>query len=359
MHARLAVMLAALALLPIGAAWGNLGAPQIANPHGGPDAGVPIALPQEGPHWIPAATQPVATLQPFVEEYWHNTEGPRTHDIVVPVSPSGQWDRIVLVYRQHPSTDPAQMDPWDRLCSASVAGVEVLRCTTPRSDMTLTKDLTEYRALFPQGATVPITADTGSYDQPEFGYAGGQYVDVTLQFYANEPTGLAQLPAAASVVPMMDHQIVCAVGDAHHATIDFPASPPTLAMVEITLSGHGDDEFWWMNQNFGSDGVTYELPVFKVYVDGTEIAQAYAMPYTYAFAGFYGGDNLEHPLMYWTAQQVLNDAGVYPGIGQIPPYRAVLLPSALPLLTGPGHDVVLEGTGGLCYWPASVSFLLR
>jgi hypothetical protein len=290
----------------------------------------------------------------FQDEQWSYSEGARTHLITVPASPTGAWDRILLSYREYPDAeDPGNQDPYDRLCSAAIAGVEVLRCTTPRTDFTLTKDVTEFASLLPQGQQAAITANTGTY------LGSGQWVTVQLLFYANEPTKLAVPSPANAVVPAWYYNYICPNGHAHSATVTFPADAPAAATLEITLSGHGNDEWWYQNAR---------EPVFHVLVDGHEVGQAMPLPYTYAFIGFAGADYSWHPYMWWTVQQVTNDAGVYTGVGEIPPYRVTILPTDLPLLTGT-RTVTLLGENGCLpplilqnggpYWPSSVSFLLH
>lgn len=302
----------------------------------------PVGVAQNGDADIPAVTAPVVVTA-FQDEHWGFTEGGRTRLITVPVSPTGAWDRIVMVYREYPSQNAATQDPWDRLCSAGIAGVEVLRCTTPRTDFTLRKDVTEFASLLPQGQQVGIIANTGTY-------AGdGQWVTVKLEFYAAEPTKLAVKAPAASVVPAWYYRGLCAFGSGLAQTVEFPADAPADATAEILLSGHGTDEFWWE---------TTVQPVFRLLVDGQEIGQVYPAPYLYAFIGFYGGDYTLHPYMWWTAQQGLDIAGVHTGVGEIPPYRVSILPTDLPLLTG-ARTVQLVGENGSCYWPSSVHFLMN
>lgn len=329
-----AVLLAALALAPFGSALVPV------QPHA-----VPVGLPQEGPD-VPTATGPDVVVVAFQDEYWHNTEGPRTHAITVPVPPTGTWDRVVLNYRQYPSHDPAQQDPWDRLCSAAIAGVEVLRCTTPRTDFTLRKDVTEFAKLLPPGQAVGVTANTGSYDQPQF-YVGGQWVTLWLEFYHNEPTKSA-VPPPADVVPGFYFRFMCANRSPAAAAVTFPATAPTAAIAEVTLSGHGAEEFF----------STFQPRVFRLFVDGHEVGQVVPLRYEYANQGYYGGGYTIHPDQWWLTHQYLDLLGIHTGVGEIPPYRVVVAPTDLGLLTGP-RTVELVGENGTCVWWGSVSFLLR
>jgi hypothetical protein len=97
-----------------------------------------------------------------------------------------------------------------------------------------------------------------------------------------------------------------------------------------------------------------------------------AMHYIYALAGF-GNENANtacvgpgtsstgdtlHPIMWWTAQQAADRAGIHGGVGEIPQYRIVV--------TDPGHLALLSGArtvrilqeNGLSVWYSSLSFLL-
>jgi len=329
----LALLLATVALVPAASA--------LVPPLDHLPSQVPVGVPQEGPD-VPTVMVPVVVTA-FQDEHWAFTEGGRTHLIQVPASPTGAWDRIILSYREYPSTNPDTQDPWDRLCSAAIAGVEVLRCTTPRTDFTLRKDVTEFATLMPPGATVGVTANTGTY-------AGdGQWVTLKLEFYANEPTKYAVSQPASHVVPAWYYRGICAGGNPVTTTVTFPAQAPDAATIEVTLSGHGTDEFWWQS---------LEQPVYHVLVDGQEVGQVFVAPYVYAFIGFYGGDYSWHPLMWWTVQQVADLAGVHTGVGEIPPYRITMSPLDLGLLTGT-RSVTLVGENGSCYWPSSVTFLLN
>jgi hypothetical protein len=147
--------------------------------------------------------------------------------------------------------------------------------------------------------------------------------------------------------------------------VAFAASPPAAADVELTLSGHGPEEFWYQ----GAD----HLPrSFDVVVDGTAVATATTLPYTYAQLGFGNanantacsgpgnsvvGDTL-HPVMWWAAQRALHLAGVHLGVGEIPPYRASIDAALLPLLAGTRTVEVVQH-GGAATWVTSLTVLLN
>ena len=255
-----------------------------------------------------------------------------------------QWDRVILELTDLPSGD----EPWDRVFSVAAGSVELLRGTTPRADMTVRKDVTEYLPLLGRGGVVPFTVHVGTY-------VGSHRVSLRLEYYAGErrittpATAVIGALAIAGIEP--EHEDV----RRHHAVakVRFPAKAPTSATVELTTSGHlQGGEFWYL-----PDRGSTTPPVLHVLVDGTEVATAYAAPYVYALAGVEGQNDTAHPLVWWTGQQALDTAGVHTGVGEIPPYRAEVPAASLALLKGARKvEVKVDGKG---LWITSVSFLFR
>jgi hypothetical protein len=246
--------------------------------------------------------------------------------------PAVAWNRVVLVWTQHPVDDP-----WDRTFSASIGGVEVLRGTTPRTAFTIQKDVTEYASLLPPGGSALVEGYADSW------VGAGQRVTLTLQFY-DDPSAALVAPPAAHVFGVQRMAGMGIGGSGPAVPIDFGAAAPASATVEFTASGHGDQEDWFLYPE--------SPPTFTLLVDGQPIASAVAMPYTYAFLGFCSGpgctgtpaDQQKASLMWWTAQQGADAAGVHTGVGEVPAYRATVAPQDLPLLAG-AHtvQVVLAG----------------
>jgi hypothetical protein len=308
----------------------------------------PQALPDlQGPK-IPAVTAPAAVVTAFDHERFFCTEGARTHSITVP---NVDADRVVLVVTILPVREP-----WDRLYGVAIGGVEVLRGTTPRVDMTIRKDITEFASLLPPGGTAAVSLTSGSY----VGYLDES---VAIEFYANEPTAALVRAPARAVVPSLTWRGLGGDGATASTQATFPEQAPSSAIVELTLSGHGEcGEFWY---TCGT-----EPPVFHILVDGTEVATATAMPYVYALLGFgssivcdgeQGSNNARlHQVMWWTAQQGADIAGVHTGTGEIPPYRVAIDPADLALLAGARTvTLVQEGGTGAQNWPSSVGFILN
>lgn len=306
------------------------------------------ALPHVAGPDVPTAGEPVVVTA-FTDEVFSCTESIRHATVAVPAV----YDRVVIEFSYE-----ARTDPWDRLFGVTVGGAEVLRGTTPRADFTLTKDITEYASVLPAGDVTDVGLAVGSY-------VGEVAASVRLFFYADEATApLVAAPAAAVVAPFALASLG-GNGQRLTAVAHFPAAPPAAATVEVTLSGHGSEEFWYQGTN----------PVprsFDVVVDGTVIGTATAMPYVYALLGFGNanantacvgpgtsttGDTV-HPVVWWTAPRVLDAAGVHGGIGEIPPYRASVDANHLSLLAG-DRTVEVVQRGGAGRWVTSLSLLLR
>jgi hypothetical protein len=290
---------------------------------------------------VPARTAPVATMTVFDRAPFFFGKGGALERTVHVQVPKATWRRAVLEFTDTPSAN----EPWDRVFAFSAAGVELLRGTTPRTAMTIHKDVTEYAALLEPGTKVPFTAMVGTY-------VGSHRVTARIAFYAEDPPA----PAYARVVPAIrTFGIEPGHADKTRHTAKglarFPRTPPKSAVVELTTTGHlPEGEFWYL------PGGSTTPPVLRVRVDGVEVATARAMPYVYALAGFQNANDDLHPVMWWTAHQALDQAGVHTGVGEIPSYRASLPAGVAASLAGNRKvEVALEGKG---LWITSVAFLL-
>lgn len=315
----------------------------------------------EGPD-IEPITAPVVVLDAIDDARWSCSGAMITRTIEVPVAPDGSWDRIILEVDALPDGDP-----WDRLLTVAIGGAEVLRGTTPRTDMTLRKDVTEYAALLPQGEEATVSISIGSF----VGAIDGK---VRLAFYDDEPTASLVAPAAGTVVA--SHYFVGTGGDGQFrdAAVEFPATAPSSATVDFTTSGHGAEEFWFQN-SFLVNVPQQRALMFRTFhleVDGVEVGAVRAMPYIYALLGFGNGNantacvgpgtsstgDAVHPVMWWTAQQAADRAGIHGGVGEIPQYRIeVTDPALLGLLSGSRTVRIRQENGG-SVWYSSMSFLL-
>lgn len=315
----------------------------------------------EGPD-IEPVTEPVAVVEAITDARWSCSGAMATRTITVPTAPDGTWDRIILEVDALPDGDP-----WDRLLTAAIGGAEVLRATTPRTDMTLRKDVTGYSALLPQGQQVTVSLSIGSF----VGAIDGR---ARLEFYDNEPTAAAVDRPATTVVPSHFFVGTGGHGQFRDSQVTFPATTPQSATIDFHTTGHGDEEFWYRNGaiiNVPQQRVA-SLRTFHLEVDGVEVGAVRAMPYVYALLGF-GNDNANtacvgpgtsntgdtlHPAMWWTAQQAADRAGIHGGVGEVPQYRITITdPAHLALLTGARTVRIMQENGG-SVWYSSLSFLL-
>src|SRR5581483_2993656 len=143
--------------------------------------------------------------------------------------------------------------------------------------------------------------------------------------------------------------------------IDFGAGTPASAQIDLFLSGHSSEEFWYAPTVNGNNSA---LPrIFHVLIDGKEIGKVVGMPYVYALAGFDGstGDTL-HPILWWTLQQALDEVGLHTGVGEIPAYRVVVPSSMLYLLDGVHTVEIVQEHGpadaGIGRWITSVRAMM-
>lgn len=285
----------------------------------GPDA--PALLPVASVHAIDAH------LHTGLETYRANATVPTTG-----------WNRVLLTLRSWPVEDP-----WDRTFHVGVENTTLMHGTTPRTDFTTTRDITEYATLLADGTPV-VWSRLESY------VGQGIVLDVTLDFY-DDPA--FALPASAQVVTPWMVADLNGAGTYAWANVTFGDRQPSSATLEVFTSGHAAaGEFWWQDVGATAGGP----PRFRVYVDDEPVAYLEALPYVYALVGVNQGSPSPNDA-WWTAHAGLDAAGVRTGVGQIPPYRAQMPDDVLALLTGDRMVRIVQETHG-GYWPVSANLLI-
>lgn len=306
----------------------------------GDEQGGPVLVPEQGPD-TPPVTEPVSRVTAFEEELWRFTAGTRTNRVDVE---DAAWNRVFLRFHSWPNHPDG--DPWDRLFRVAVEGTQVLHGTTTRGDFEITEDLTEYATLF-SGDVVDVSVYLDSW------VGAGIFVSAELLFY-QEPTAVIGDSPVDEIRSAFTFRGVSGTST-HTTTTTFGDEPPERAIIEVFTSGHTQDgEFWYLNA-LGEP----EPPRFQVYVDDAHVGTVHAMPYVYALLGFDGSPTawLINQHLWWSGHQVLDQAGVYTGVANIPPYRAELPDGLLPLLTGDRTVTLVKETHGGS-WPTSVNFLM-
>lgn len=298
------------------------------------DAAALPGLPPVGPD-VPTASAPVASVKVFDDERWSYEEGAhsRTFDL-----PAVAWDRVVLELSSRP-----EGDPWDRLFGVAIEGAEVLRGTTPRAAFTINKDVTKYSGDWPAtAATMDLFAGT---------WVGALRFSAVLHFYDDPATAPLVDAAVAQVASPVRWSYLNGAGNSAAGPVLFGSTTPASVQLELYTSGHSQTgEFWWMEADPAA------TPRFELLVDGYKVGDVTALPYVYALLGFNGTLGALHPLLWWTAPQVLDIAGVHGGIGEIPPYVVDVDPALLPLFKG-ARDVSVKQTSGLAVWVTSLTIL--
>ena len=318
-----------------------------------------LGLPTRPDPDVAPETEPDAVVTPFQDENFTFTEAVRHRTMTVPEVPAKKphpqgkkryWDRIILVLDNR---QPG--DPFDRVFGISAGGVELLRGTTPRVDFTMLKDVTELSHLFVPGEPIDVGLLQGTY-------LGSQIATVRFEFYADEPTA-ANFPSAKTVTPVVEFRTLNGDGCSVASKVDFGPKAPSSAVVDLTISGHSSEEFWWCAACNSNNEI--DPRQFHVYVDGEELGKVVSLPYVYALAGFNPNpDGTQHPAhepVWWTAQKEMDKAGVHTGVGEIPPFRVEVPADKLGLLKGARELRVVQENGpelaGIGRWITSVRVL--
>lgn len=300
-------------------------------------------------------TQPDATLSPFVEETWSNEVSLRERSFRIPKVPGIlQWDRVVLTF-----TNRQPGDAYDRLVSVQAGGLELLRMTTPRTPYQVQKDVTEVARALKPGRKVTFGILNGGY--PTLPDVPAQQIStVRFDFYADEPTA-SRFQFARQAIPAITGRWLDGHGCREEAVVDLGSGPQSTSTIDITLSGHGSEEFWFCAACNSNEEVVPRA--FHVLVDGTPIGRAISLPYVYALAGFTQRDTPHpaHPVLWWTAQREMDKLGVHTGVAEIPPFRLEVPADKLALLRGERRITLIQDggarrgyTGG---WYASIRVL--
>jgi hypothetical protein len=289
----------------------------------------------------------------FADETFTFTEAFRHQEIDVPELPdgaTGSWDRVILVFENR---QPG--DPFDRVFGITAGGVELLRGTTPRVDFTMFKDVTELTSLFVPGEPLDVGLLQGTY-------LGSQISTVRFEFYDDEPTAQYFAPAG-TVRPVVTYGSLNGDGCSVAGEVDFGEAAPGSAVLDLTISGHSSEEFWWCAACNANNEI--DPRQFHVLVDGVELGKVVSLPYVYALAGFEtdaeGNQDPAHGPVWWTAQQALDRAGIHTGVGEIPPFRVEVPAENLELLQGDRTIEVIQENGpenaGVGRWITSLRVL--
>mmetsp|Transcript_97845 Transcript_97845/g.279825 ORF Transcript_97845/g.279825 Transcript_97845/m.279825 type:complete len:573 (+) Transcript_97845:73-1791(+) len=292
-----------------------LGFPNSQNPFAG---GPAVAVPSEDESTSCSVTlfnNASLDLYGLVETNWYDA-----------TSCPGPWSKVVLEW----SGSVAGVQ-FDRAGALWVAGVEILRTTTPEPDTpgiewAIERDVTHYSTLFTESANATLQIPNTVNSQ----YTGVLYITASLVFYSDSATveGKSTVEGGSipdAIIPLSDPTLSSDPwsymgiqgNNSKVANFSFPRPDIVGAKLDLYASGHGCEEFWYSNVpgNYSGQlgicgGGSYRQ--IEVYVDGQLAGLAYPFPVIYT-----GGIN---PLL-WRPL-----TGIYSF--NIPPYTFDLTPFA-------------------------------
>uniref|UniRef100_A0A1J3DDE4 Peptide-N4-(N-acetyl-beta-glucosaminyl)asparagine amidase A n=1 Tax=Noccaea caerulescens TaxID=107243 RepID=A0A1J3DDE4_NOCCA len=273
---------------------------------------------------------------------------------------SPPWSYVVLELRAASSGDQ-----YDRISGLWLGGVELLRTSTAEPNPTgifwnVRKDVSRYSSLFMRSdLNVTMMLENIVNDV----YTGIYHINVTLQFYEFNPIasnpkisgrlGVAgsqrrdQTPPADLIVPLCDEGnrgfwfMIENPAETHSKRIQIPSNTRRIVL-ELYVSFHGNDEFWYSNppnsyittNNLatGRGNGAYREVVVKI--DGRYVGSEVPFPVI-----FTGGIN---PL-FWEPVVAI-------GAFNLPSYDMDLTPFLGLLLDGKSHEFALGVNDGISYW---------
>uniref|UniRef100_A0A0D9UY49 Peptide N-acetyl-beta-D-glucosaminyl asparaginase amidase A N-terminal domain-containing protein n=1 Tax=Leersia perrieri TaxID=77586 RepID=A0A0D9UY49_9ORYZ len=234
---------------------------------------------------------------------------------------------------------------FDRILGVWLGGVELLRsCTAePRANgvvWSVSKDVTKYASLLAARDASTLAVYLGNLVDAQ--YTGVYHGNVTLHLYFRHPPQPPRQPGLgpADVIVPVSQSLPLNGGqwfqisdddDVESASLAVPANA-YRAVLEVYLSYHGDDEFWYtyLNPNDGN-GPFREVTVL---IDGDIVGAVWPFPVIYT-----GGINayLWRPIS---------------GIGSfnLPSYDIELTPFLGKLLDGQEHEIGFGVTDAQDYW---------
>uniref|UniRef100_A0A0E0JFE9 Peptide N-acetyl-beta-D-glucosaminyl asparaginase amidase A N-terminal domain-containing protein n=1 Tax=Oryza punctata TaxID=4537 RepID=A0A0E0JFE9_ORYPU len=231
---------------------------------------------------------------------------------------------------------------FDRIFGIWLNGVELLRsCTAePRPNgivWSVSKDVTKYASLLAAGnSTLAVYLGNLVNDQ----YTGVYHANITLHLYFSTTPASQPVPATAPAdiivpisrsLPLNDglwFQIQNAT-DVESASVTLPSNT-YRAVLEVYVSFHGDDEFWYTHTPDGN-GPFREVTVL---VDGDLVGAVWPFPVI-----FTGGIN---PLLWRPITGI--------GSFNLPTYDIELTPFLAKMLDGKAHELGFAVTNAVDVW---------
>ncbi|CAA7031974.1 unnamed protein product [Microthlaspi erraticum] len=272
---------------------------------------------------------------------------------------SPPWSYVVLDLRATSSGDQ-----YDRISGLWLGGVELLRTSTAEPNPTgifwnVRKDVSRYSSLFMRSdLNVTMMLENIVNDV----YTGIYHINVTLHFY--ESNHIASKPKISSrvgvdgsqrsdqapadlIIPLCDEGnrgfwfMIESPAETHSKRIQIPSNTRRIVL-ELYVSFHGNDEFWYSNppnsyittNNLATGRGNGAFREVVVKIDGRYVGSEVPFPVI-----FTGGIN---PL-FWEPVVAI-------GAFNLPSYDMDLTPFLGLLLDGKSHEFALGVNDGISYW---------
>ncbi|XP_024543234.1 peptide-N4-(N-acetyl-beta-glucosaminyl)asparagine amidase A-like [Selaginella moellendorffii] len=275
--------------------------------------------------------------------------------VVVPYNPpqapecSEDWDKVILVWNV-----TSKGRQFDRISAVWLSGVEIFRTSTAEPTRkgifwTVEKDVTKYRALLDKPQSLEV-ALANVIDET---YTGFFNVTLTANFYksSNSSSSLVDAEAPADIVlpvalPTSGNggywfQIQNS-SDAGRVELSNLPTNIYKAKLEVYVSFHGNDEFWYMNptndyldaNNINTASRNGPYREVLVTVDGFLAGEICPLPVI-----FTGGIN---PLLWAPAAAI--------GAFDLPSYTLDITPFVGLLVDGGSHEIGFSVTNAFRFW---------
>ncbi|KAF8719851.1 hypothetical protein HU200_024610 [Digitaria exilis] len=287
------------------------------------------------PPWAPSCVVPVLSYS------FANTYGapPATGQYAPPAGCPSPWSLVVLSF-----SAAIAGDQYDRVAAVWLDGAELLRTTTaePTPDgirWTVRKDVTRHSSLlrYPTGGVLSVMLENLVNDQ----YTGIYNVSVSLEFHGAPTLTLPEsyFQPADLILPISEATSnssgfwfrIQNSTDSRSKLVTIPSNT-YRAVLEVFVSPHSNDEFWYSNPPDMRGNAAYREVVVRVdsYLAGSFVP----FPVIYT-----GGIN---PL-FWQPVAAL-------GAFNLPTYDIELTPFLGVLVDGGAHEIALSVVDGIAEW---------
>lgn len=263
-----------------------------------------------------------------------------------PAKCSSNWDKVVLQWRV-----TCKGEQYDRIAGVWLSGVEILRTSTAEPteagiSWEVNKDITRYSTLLNKPQTLVVMLE----NLVDSTYTGIYHVTISFHFFENHDAQFPKYPAPADLILPISKSSpnngghwfwLQSTSDIQSQKLLVPSNA-YRAVVEIYVSAHVNDEFWYSNppdayieaNNLTTPRGNGDFREVVCFIDGVVVGAVWPFPVV-----FTGGIN---PL-FWAPV-----VGI--GAFDLPAYDLEVTPFLGQLLDGNPHTFGLRVMDGIATW---------